>query len=191
LVGIFGFIVPELECIAGNPDPTDLFCRDTDHQRIGFDISVDDRTGADKGIFTDGDTADDCSIGTDGTAFFQKGLFKFILALNKCSGVDDIGKNHGWTKKDIIFYLDTLIDADVVLDFDPTAYSDIRSYDTVLSKRAVRTDSGVWHDMGKVPDFSVFADLDVLIYKRRRMIIIVLAFCFFVFSHFESPFFKS
>ena len=70
-----------------------------------------------------------------------------------------IGKDARWSAEDAIFQGNTLKDRDVIFDFDIVADNHVFGDEHVLANGTVFADGGLWHYMGKVPDFGALTDI--------------------------------
>ena len=121
------------------------------------------RAGADKGVLSNGDTANDCTVGAESRAPANQGRTQFIHAPNLAARVKHVGKNHRRTAKYIVLESHAFINGDVILDFDPVANVYIGSDDYILPNPTVLANLRVLQDMRNMPDGCSFADLHVII----------------------------
>ncbi|MNG22993.1 hypothetical protein D3C84_1075450 [compost metagenome] len=63
--------------------PTNLACRYTHHQGVGWHVFVDYRTSPDEGELANGHTADNGAVGTEGGTFLYQGVAVLILAFDQ------------------------------------------------------------------------------------------------------------
>src|SRR5690606_11419717 len=70
---------------------------------ISRHIFGNNRPGTNHGIFANGVSTNDGSIGTYRSAFFHQSFHILISSHNGTSGIYDVGKNHGWPQKNIVF----------------------------------------------------------------------------------------
>lgn len=167
-----GFTGPgerEIQALAVFAHPADLACRYANHQRIGWHVAVDDRAGADKGVFAHGVAADDGAIGPQGRAALDQGVAIFVFARDRAAGVVDIGEDHARPAKHVVFKRDIVVHRDVVLNLDVVADDDLVPDKDVLTKRTVAADDRLAADMNPMPDAGVLADLGAFIDDGRRM----------------------
>jgi len=71
---------------------------------------------------------------------------------NFCTGINNIGKNHGWAAENAILQCYALINRNIVLDFTVVAYSNIWSDDHILADVALFADTGTREDVRKMPN---------------------------------------
>ena len=94
----------------------------------------------DKGVSPDSHTTDNGTVCSQCcSAFYPCGAGLIHLAYVRTRG-PYVGKNHAGATEDIVIESDTLIYADIVLNFTPLAYGDIGSDDHILSDAAIRAD---------------------------------------------------
>ena len=127
------------------------------------EILVHHSAGADKGVSADDGTADNGTVGAEGGAVFDQGRADLVHFSDFCSGVVDVGEDHGRAAEDAVFQGDAFEDRHVGLDFALFADGDIRADDHVLADVAVFSDGGVREDVGEVPDFGSWVDVDVVV----------------------------
>ena len=109
--------VIEMEAEPGFRHPAKLEGRVSDHKGVGLDGFGYNRPGANECEFTDVVAADNGGVGTDGGTAFHGSAGILIAAVHVAARVDHVGKDTGWSQKDIVFTDDTRINRDVILDF--------------------------------------------------------------------------
>jgi hypothetical protein len=139
------------------------------YQCIGFYIFCNNRTGADKGILTNLQTANNCGIGANSSPFTYDSGFKLLLALNKAAGINDIGKNGRWPNKHIVLNRYTIIYRYVVLDFYTIANHYIVIYKYVLTNSATVAYGAAGHQVAEMPYLSFGTYLSTSVYYGRRV----------------------
>src|SRR5690606_3482738 len=97
--------------------PCCLSSRITHYQGIIRNVTGDDGSCTNHGIFSNCVATNHCSIGTYTGTFFNQSIFEFILADNGTSGIDYIGEDGTGSKEDIIFANNTCIKRYIILDF--------------------------------------------------------------------------
>ena len=70
----------------------------------------------------------------------------------------------GRTAEDIVFYLDALVNGNIVLDPDTVADAGVVANVHILAQGTVRTDDSALLDMAEMPNFRSGADLDAVIH---------------------------
>lgn len=83
----------------------------------------------------------DSRVGAYGSPTLDYGLAHFIHFGYFRTGVVNIGKNHGWSAKNIIFKDDTFVYGHIVLDFTSVSDSDVRPDNDILSDITVFADT--------------------------------------------------
>ena len=104
------------------------------------DIFCYDCSGADEGVLADSVAADDRAVGAERCSLFDEGGAHLIHFADFCTGIVDVGKDHGWAAEDAVFQCDAFIDGDVVLDFAFVADDGVGTDDDVLADVAVFAD---------------------------------------------------
>lgn len=149
--------------------PANLACRHAHHQRIGRYVAVDDRAGADEGVFTHGVAADDGAISPQGRATLDQRVAIFVLTGDATAGVIDVGKDHAWAAENVVFQRDVVVHRHVVLHLHVIADHHLVADKHVLTKGAIPADNRLAADMNPMPDAGVFADLGAFVDDRRRV----------------------
>jgi hypothetical protein len=92
---------------------------------------------------TDCTSADNGSIGTDGSSFTDACMQELIFSGEIGSWIFDISKNAAGTEECVIFDSNTLIDGNIILYFDVIADGYVIPHEYILSEYAViPNDSG-------------------------------------------------
>jgi hypothetical protein len=141
-------------------DPANMAARNAHHNRIGGHGLRDHCTRTNQSVFADLDAAQNGAVRAEGRTPLDESFFKLFFAGNMSARIDHIGKNHAGSTENIIFELDQVVDAHIVLY--AAAVTDFGSWSHigVLSKRAVFADLRVCSaDMREVPDFGALANL--------------------------------
>ena len=131
-----------IQFLAALTHPADLPGRVANHQGIVGDIFRNYCSGADKSIGTDSVAADDCAVGAQGGALFDKRGAHLIHPADFRSWVIDVGKNHRRSAEYSVFEGDTFIDADVVLDFAFVANGCVGADDNILTDVTILANFG-------------------------------------------------
>lgn len=139
--------------------PADLPGGDADHQGVGSDVLVDDGARADEGVFTDGDAADDSTVGAQCGALLDQRVAVFVLALDQRAWVVDVGEHHAGAAEHALFQGDVVIDGNIVLDLAAVADHDFVADEDVLPQRHPGADAGAAADVDEMPDAGSFANL--------------------------------
>ena len=143
--------------------PADLFGWDADHQGVGFDIAVDDSTGGDECIFTDGCAADNGGVGTYGCAALNQGIAVFVFAADGRARVVHVGEDHAGAAEHIVFKGDVVIDGDIVLYLAVVADGHAVADKDILAQGAIAANFGAAADVYPLPDAATFTNLGALI----------------------------
>ena len=149
--------------ISANACPSDLSGRVARHQGVIRHIFCHDCPGADEGVTADSMAADDRGVGPDGGTFFDKGGPHLVHLGYFRPWVEDVGEDHRGAAEDAVFDGNAFIDADIVLDFALVPDGGVGADDDILADVAVLADFRAGENVGEVPDFGAFADLDVII----------------------------
>jgi hypothetical protein len=88
---------------------------------------------------------------------------------NESPWTQNIGKDHGRAKENIVFYRYSLVDGNIVLHFHPVSESNFVSHKAVLAENAIFTHPGTGHEMAIMPDLGTFSNLTSLVKSGRRM----------------------
>ncbi len=147
----------QVEAFAVFAHPADLFGGNADHQGVIGYVTVDDGTGTDKGIASDGDAANDGAVSAQGRALLDVCRTVLVLARYGGARVVDVCEDHARTAKDVVLEGDVVIDRDVVLHLDVVADLDAVADEYVLAERAFLADTGTATDMHPVPNAGVLA----------------------------------
>jgi hypothetical protein len=121
--------------------PTDLPSRDANGERMRFNIFVNHGAGPYESIFANSHTTDDRAVSAKSRSLPNKSSSIFMLSANRTARVIDIGEHHTWATKNIILYINGIIDAHVVLNFYIIANNNIATDEYILTKRAPSADS--------------------------------------------------
>src|SRR5262249_19164895 len=140
------------DAVSTSTHPADNAGGIADHKREIRDIPCHHRSRADESVLSNRNTANDCTIGTEGRAPANERRAQFIHAANFAAWVKHVGKNHRGTAKNIVLECHALINGYIVLDFHPVANAYIGSDDYILPDPAVLANLGVLQDMGNMPD---------------------------------------
>jgi len=143
--------------------PTDLAGRITDHECVCRHIFGDHGACAYHAILAQFVAANDGGVRSDGYASTENRLSVFVLSADGGTRVDDVRKDHGRAKKNIVLTNHTSIDGNIVLDFAVTAEFDVGRDNHVLAYITVFTDLAAGHNVAEMPYFGAFADLAVVI----------------------------
>ena len=149
--------------------PADLPCWNTDHQGIGRHIAIDDGTGTDEGVLTNGVAADDGAVGPQGGAALDQRIAIFVLAGDGAARIIDVGEDHARAAEYVVFQGDVVVHRDIVLHLHVVADDDLVADKNVLAKGTVTADDGLTADVSPMPDAGVFADLGAFIDDCRRV----------------------
>ena len=87
----------------------------------------------------------------------------------------DIGENTTGATEDIVLYLNTFVNGNIVLDADTIAYADIVAYVHILAKGAIAPNMSTFLNMAEVPYLGSFTYDDIFVN--------VTAFVYKVFIH--------
>lgn len=137
--------------------------RIAEDQCVRRNVTGDDRTGANKGILTNGYSADDRAVGTQRGTLSHEGSSIFVLACNMAAGVDNVGEDHGWSAEYIVFKNHACVDGDIILNLYVVSNANVGRNNDILADVASRSDGATLHYMAEVPDLGVGPDLAGLI----------------------------
>ncbi len=102
-------------------------------------------------------SADHCAVSPQRGSRAYKRLIIDTMYREMSSWSTDIGKYARGTTKDIVFYLNTLIDRYVVLNTNAVANLDIIANIDILPKRAVSTNKGTFLNVAEMPYLGIVA----------------------------------
>lgn len=166
-MGACGFPLPlygQVQLLTEFAHPADLSGRYTNHQSVGRDILINDRSCTNEGVFTNSYAAYDGAIGPQSCAFFDQGVTVFVFALYEGTGIVDVGEYHAGAAENPLFDVDVVVDGDVVLNFAVVTDGDLVANEHVLAHGDVLSDSGATAYVHEVPDSGTFADLGTFVY---------------------------
>jgi hypothetical protein len=121
-------------------------------------------TGTDEGVGSNGVSADNSAVGSQGGAFFNENGADLVHFGDFRSRIVDVCEDHGGAAEDAIFQGNSFIGADIVLNLALVANSYVRANYDILADVAVLADLGAGEDMGEVPDLGAFADGHVVVH---------------------------
>src|SRR5688572_30769582 len=150
-------------------DPPDYPRRHASHERISRDVTRDDGAGSDEAELAQGIPAEDRRVRPDGRTTLHQRLAVLVLARDVTSRCGNVGKDHRWTKKDVVLTLHAFVDADVILHFDVVAQARSRHDHDVLSQTTALSNHRAAVDVAEVPyaraptDLRAFVDVARLV----------------------------
>lgn len=147
----------QVEAFAVLTHPADLFGGDADHQGVVGYVTVDDGTGTDEGVTSDGDAANDGAVRAQSRALLDQRGTVLVLARDGGSWVVDVGEDHARPAEDVVLEGDVVVHRDVVLHLDVVADLDAVADEYVLAERALLADTGAATDVHPVPDAGALA----------------------------------
>ncbi len=153
----------KMKQMAMTTHPPSELAGDPDDKTIIRNVPGDDRPGCDKGIATQGNTTNDCGIGPDGGTAADESPLVEGVPFDLTPGIGDIGQHAGGAEEDVIFDLGACVDGNVILHFDIRSNLNIIGNHGVLSKDATAPNHSTRADVGKVPNFGVFTNDDVVV----------------------------
>src|SRR5436305_320658 len=108
-------------------------------------------------------SANDGGVGSYRSALFYERAAIFMFPFDWTARINDIGEDHRWAAKDVVFEFNSGIDRYIILNLDAIADSHARTDHNVLSEIAVPAYLRSGHYMGEVPDFGSCADVAIRI----------------------------
>ena len=147
--------------------PAHLMRGYTHHQREGFHVPIDHRTGTHKSVMSDTVATDNRAICAKRGPTLHPGFSIFILPRNSRAWVVYVGKNHAWPAENVVFEGYVVVHRHIVLNLHVVADVNAIAYKYVLPQRAVLADHGTCANMHPVPDAAVCADIRTLINEGR------------------------
>ena len=115
-------------------------------------------SGSDKIVSSQSYSANQGSVSADScTSFYQSGP-DLVHFSDFRTRVIDIGKNYGWSAKNMVFEGDAFVYGNIILDLTSISDSDIRTDHDILADIAVLSDTRARKDVGEMSDFCPFAD---------------------------------
>lgn len=115
---------------------------------------------------TDGVAADDGAIGSQRGPFLDQRALILTLSGTIQPRHQHIGKHTTWSEKHVVFYLNTLVNRNIVLYSYSIPYLDIGTDVDVLSQRAVLSKHSTFLDVAEMPHLGALAQSDALIDVR-------------------------
>src|SRR5438094_5321026 len=143
--------------------PSDVASGIANDQRKVRHALGDNRTRTDKCIASDGDTADNRGVGSNGTTALQTGDLIQRMPIHLGARISDIRQDTRRSKKDIILNHHARVDRNIVLDLDiasddrPTVNIDVLPYDGTFA------DPCALHDVREMPDLCARTDLSPVV----------------------------
>src|SRR5262249_24449467 len=116
--------------------------------------------------------AHDGGVGPDARSAAHARLLIHVSADDLAARVDDVGKNAGRPKKDIVFDDGAGVERYVVLNLDVVADQHMAGDMDVLPQDAALADLAIRHDMAEVPNLGAFPDVTGNVNIGRRVSII-------------------
>lgn len=157
------------QAVAGFADPAPVAGRVAVNEGKRRNITGDHAAGAHQSIGSDLHTANDGGIGADAGPFSDSGGPELPFPLDKAARVDHIGKDHGWSKENIVLDLNAVVDRNIVLNFYPVADPHPVVHKHILAQDAIVTDGSGGHDVAEVPDFRSRTDGSSGVYDGRSV----------------------
>jgi len=117
-------------------------------------------------------TTNDGAVGAKGGSLADERLGIDTMNREVGTGRSDIGEDAGGAAEDIVLYLYSLIDRDIVLDADSIADAHVVADVDILPQRAVPAKAGTALDVAEMPDLRTLAYLYIVVDVARRMYII-------------------
>ena len=148
--------------------------RNTGHQGVIFHIFGHHGTGGDQGAASYRVTAHYRAIRAERCAFAHARTRVNSVHREVRPRSIHIRKYAGRTAEDIVFYLDALVNGNIVLDTDPIAHADVVTNVHILAQGTVRSDDSPFLNMAEMPNFRSGADLDAVIHVTALVNKIVL-----------------
>src|SRR5262249_21966154 len=116
------------------------------------------RTGADHGVASYLNAADQDGVGPNGSPLLHQGWLEFVLANDVATGVDHVSEAHIRSAEHVIFQHNGVTDQDIVLDLHVVADLCL-AYIDVLPKGAICADFRGRTNVSPMPDSGSRADL--------------------------------
>lgn len=153
----------QLNSLSIGAHPAHLMRGHTHHQREGFHVPIDYRTGTHKSVMSNTVTTDNRAICAKRRAALHPGSPIFIFPGNSRAWVIYVGEYHAWPAENVVLEGYVVVDRHIVLDLHVVADMHAIAYKYVLPQRAVRADHRTSANMHPVPDVAVCADSRALI----------------------------
>ena len=114
---------------------------------------MDDGARSDKGVFADGDPADDNGSGAEGRAAPHGGWQqRLAVPFDMCTWAKVIGEHHTGPEKDVVFDGHSLEEEDLVLDGHAVADGGSALDEGAVANVAITPDDSPRQDVGEGPD---------------------------------------
>ncbi len=117
--------------------PAHLARRYTNHQGVVGDVASDDGTGGDERVSPNIHSTDHRRVGADRAAATQQGLLVERVTIDFRARIGDVRENAGGPQKDEVLDDRSLVNRDVVLDFDRVAENYVVGDVAVLTEHAI------------------------------------------------------
>lgn len=145
--------------------PADLPSGHTGHKCEWMNITVHGRSGCDKSVLPDRNTANDGGVRPKRGAALYECVSILILTRYRSSGIIDVCKHHAGTAKYAIFEGDIIKDRNVVLDLYVVSNNNFISNKYPLPEGYIATESRACAHVHKMPNSRTLTDTGAVVYN--------------------------